>query len=932
MSNSTKTTKLKSSKINKDMSIDDYRKKFDFHSNRLIHNSKRSGQPYKILKPYHKTQKIGNNNYGILTGEETGIIGVDLDTYKPEWNNEKEHSFITTFGKDYIKKFDTLTQSTPSGGIHLIFEYDEDVRQTQVNHCEIDIRNKGGYLVGAGSIVGGKLYRVKHFATIKPLPDDLKKYLMDNLYTTEEKETAKKIKNKKNVNKDFTECEYSFAYTTEEIEEKIVKELPIKYFTEYTFWIKFITAMKIMGQYDLANKYRMKHRVGSSKWNDKNFFNTAYNSIKKQNEFPMVEHILKVTNQLHILPYIKYKSLPDQIETPTDIINVEKLGYGLELSDNKNYVIKSDTGTGKTTIFKNSIGNKKFISIVSRISLADEQYRVFNESGVDCCHYKIEDFLENGESVIITIDSIMRINHFDFSNYVIFMDEFNSICEYILQADTCLGDKRAFIVKVLANMLINSKQIIAVDADISDLCFKIFKKLNIDYDYIINNYKHNKGVTSNEILSIETMIKQINIDRSVDIAVMVCCDSKTVAEYLYEQTGKTACLITNETTETPTFDNEPFIIFSPKVIYGIDGNWKTGRNVYCAFRESTISPANMVQQLSRERNINNLYYYFGKKKFTKCKYNNINECRIDMVKKHEYALTQFNIFEGSYNDLFFDMLVEYEYKQDCYNTNKFLHFLLILKNRGIEFLTQEKVSSKLNNEKIKEIAEKLRLENFDINSDHIININEYLKMNTAEYIEENKQLFINPNLLCNHFTNCEYFLKNNDMENKNDILFQTLSDIKEFPIKKLETNKYKILNVEMLKSISGYTETIKDNKTYFDCSIPLTPENNIKFNESYKLVFGGRCKDLDLTKINNIPKMLSKMISNICGDSIINSEKVREGKKTTNKLYINNDKLEYHKKLYNLRLTKNSLIQNYAGIHISVGNCDDDGCCEWNCE
>ena len=924
MFNSTKTAKLKSSKINKDMSIDDYRNKFDFHSNKLIKNAKRSEQPYKILKPYHKTQKIGNNNYGILTGENTGIIGIDLDTYKPEWNNEKEHSFITTFGKDYIKKFDTLTQTTPSGGIHLIFEYDEDVRQTQTNNCEIDIRSTGGYLVGAGSIVNDKLYRVKHLATIKPLPDDLKKYLMENLYTKEEKETAKKIKNKKNVNKDFTECEYSFAYTTEEIEEKIVKELPIKYFTEYTFWIKFITAMKIMGQYDLANKYRMKHRVGSSKWNDKNFFNTAYNSIKKQNEFPMVEHILKVTHQLHILPYIKYKSLPDQIETPTDIINVEKLGYGLELSENKNYVIKSDTGTGKTTIFKNSIGNKKFISIVSRISLADEQYRVFNESGVDCCHYKIQDFLENGESVIITIDSIMRLNNFDFSNYVIFMDEFNSICEYVLQADTCLGDKRAFIVKVLANMLINSKQIIAVDADISDLCFKIFKKLNIDYDYIINNYKHNKGVTSNEILSIETMIKQINTDRSVDIAVMVCCDSKTVAEYLYEQTGKTACLITNETTETPTFDNEPFIIFSPKVIYGIDGNWTGGRNVYCAFRESTISPANMVQQLSRERNINNLYYYFGKKKFTKCKYNNINECRIDMVKKHEYALTQFNIFEGSYNDLFFDMLVEYEYKQDCYNTNKFLHFLLILKNRGIEILTQEKVSSKLNNEKIKEIAEKLRLENFDINSDHIININEYLKMNTAEYIEENKQLFINPNLLCNHFTNCEYFLKNDDMENKNDILFQTISDIKEFPIKKLETNKYKILNVEMLKSISGYTETIKDNKTYFDCSIPLTPENNIKFNESYKLVFGGRCKDMDLTKINNIPKMLSKMISNICGDSIINSEKVREGKKTTNKLYINNDKLEYHKKLYNLRLTKNSLIQNYAGININVGNYDDD--------
>ena len=917
-----KQTKLKSSDINKNMSIDDYRNKFDFHSNKLINNAKRSEQPYKILKPYHKTQKIGNNNYGILTGENTGIIGVDLDTYKPEWNNEKEHSFITTFGKDYIKKFDTLTQSTPSGGIHLIFEYDEDVRQTQTNNCEIDIRSTGGYLVGAGSIVGDKLYRVKHMATIKPLPHDLKKYLMDNLYTKEEKETAKKIKDKKNVNQDFAECEYSYSYTTEEIEEKIVKELPVKYFTEYTFWIKFITAMKIMGQYDLANKYRMKHRVGSSKWNDKNFFNTAWNAIKKQNDFPMVEHILKVTNQLHILPYLKYKPLPDQTESPNEIITYDKLGYGLELS-NKNYVIKSDTGTGKTTIFKQYIKNQKFISLVSRISLADEQHRVFNEYGVDCSHYKIDE-LYGGESVIITIDSIMRINHFDFSKYVIFMDEFNSICEYLLQADTCLGDKRAFIMKVLTKMLINCKQIIAVDADISDLCFKPFRTLGIDYQYIVNTKKHNNGVKASEIFSIETMIKQINTDRSKDIAVMICCDSKTLAEYIYEKTGKTACLITNETTKTPVFDNEPFIIFSPKVIYGIDGNWEAGRNVYCANKESTISPANMVQQLSRERNINNLYFYFGKKKFTPCKYNTINDCRIDMVKKHEYALTQFEIFEGSYNDLFFDMLVEYEYKQDCYNTNKFLHYLLILKNRGIEILEKEKISSKLNNQEIKEIAEKLRLENFDSGSDYILRINEYLNMNTVQYIEENKKLFIDPNLLCDHFTNCEYFLKNGDMKEKNQILYNKLAEIKEFPIKKLETNKNKILNVEMLKTISEYTETKTDNKIYFDCNKSLTSEDSINFNKSYKLVFGGRCKDLDLTDIKNIPKMIGKMISNICGDKIISSEKVREGKKTTNKLYINNDTIEEHQRIYNLRQTKNSLVQNYVGVNIWVDNHEDD--------
>ena len=54
------------------------------------------------------------------------------------------------------------------------------------------------------------------------------------------------------------------------------------------------------------------------------------------------------------------------------------------------------------------------------------------------------------------------------------------------------------------------------------------------------------------------------------------------------------------------------IIYSPKVIYGIDSCMR--RNVYCWYKEHTINPKKMVQQVARCRNINNLYYHFEKKK------------------------------------------------------------------------------------------------------------------------------------------------------------------------------------------------------------------------------------------------------------------------------------------------------------------------------
>ena len=129
------------------------------------------------------------HNVGILCGQVNNIIGVDLDMYK--WG--EDHSFIKLFGADPTM-FDTLTQKTPNGGYHLIFEYDVDIPQTQNEEYGIDIRSDGGYLVAAGSSINGVHYEIFNDKPVRPLPRDLKEWLLANIYTKEQKHTRKSQK------------------------------------------------------------------------------------------------------------------------------------------------------------------------------------------------------------------------------------------------------------------------------------------------------------------------------------------------------------------------------------------------------------------------------------------------------------------------------------------------------------------------------------------------------------------------------------------------------------------------------------------------------------------------------------------------------------------------------------------------------------------
>ena len=85
----------------------------------------------------NKLRPNSNYNTGIICNKRSGVIGVDLDFYTKEGkekydpiNNPNHKLFIDKFGNDYIKRFNTYTQETPNGGIHLIFKHHDDFKQT----------------------------------------------------------------------------------------------------------------------------------------------------------------------------------------------------------------------------------------------------------------------------------------------------------------------------------------------------------------------------------------------------------------------------------------------------------------------------------------------------------------------------------------------------------------------------------------------------------------------------------------------------------------------------------------------------------------------------------------------------------------------------------------------------------------------------------
>jgi hypothetical protein len=861
------------------------------------------------------TEQPGNRffktfNYGILCNKETNLMAVDLDSHK--WSPEQTALFEGVFGADYLDRFDTYTQRTPSGGWHLLFEWDEHLKQTQSKSESkfgegIDIRsgynNKGGgYVVGAGSSINGKVYKCTKNAPAKPIPPNLKEWLLDHIYSA----AARKIRDfdkalEVRLNQSNSKCKYRIDDA--ELEAKVLNNLPASYLSEYGDWLKFTSAMKAMRRKGLWKKFS-KRSVKYDKAKNAKCWSGA--------KADMVAEVFKAAKQEHFIPYIKYKPAPNNKRAPDRTLEsrakLSQMGAGdttfLKLDPAKSYVIKSDTATGKTTLMKRTLAEgMKFCSIVSRVSLGAEQHREFNGTGlIDIHWYMSHHGKAKNDSFVSTIDSIHRYKYFDFSDHVVFFDEFNSMVEYLMDSST-LAKTREECWHMLKQVIKTCKSFVCADADISDLCFKLLDGVGRDYTYVANPYKHNAGVPVHEVDSLDAMIDMLEQETKF----IVCCDSKSSADYIHAELGDGVKKLTSdkntELKDGETLDDFDRIVMSPKVIYGLDSVMR--RKVFAYHKEHTISPSSFVQQICRCRDIEALYFHFNKKQYTDPKYVTLAEC-----KAHVEALEEFSseCEHGDASDpLFVDMLGDLRYKKDCQDTNKCAHFLDLIEHRGFKLQTEKRATECLTPPKqkeIKELVDNWELDNFDIESEQVRAVNGYIGLKGDDQIMSAQVLFTDCSALQQYFAISKYFYHYTvdlDLDStyecvaeegggnfksivprgqivpflRAEALHKKLGGMKEVTIKKLDTIEQQMIVMDQLRIAADID--IGENGTFTSRRV-MSEKDQCETIQEFMSTFrftGKKAVSLATTAANEM--LLFKMLKQVMGDSLVKSTKKRVG-------------------------------------------------------
>lgn len=131
------------------------------------------------------------HNIGIATSrfkDGQALLVVDVDNKKGK-NGSQVLVELELKGFEFPK---TLTQKTPTGGFHLIYKVKTPVKQgTDVLGKGLDIRSRGGLIVGAGSLIDNQPYLINNSEIV-----DAPKWMIDKCNEKREAEKERKAKNK----------------------------------------------------------------------------------------------------------------------------------------------------------------------------------------------------------------------------------------------------------------------------------------------------------------------------------------------------------------------------------------------------------------------------------------------------------------------------------------------------------------------------------------------------------------------------------------------------------------------------------------------------------------------------------------------------------------------------------------------------------------
>ena len=664
-----------------------------------------------------------DSNIGLLAGNKFVVVDIDVkDDGLSTW---------TQWTKEYGAPL-TVTQRTPSGGVHYFFQpcpliLDQKIIKINANgkRVGIDIIAGNSYVTISPSTINSKAYKWIKSPSDVPLAE-IPKWLIHKIImhhgATQKVEKPKVIKEKpKHSN-------IKAININEADVEKALKSLPIEYCNNLNKWLCITGSLKSANLFDIWDKWSQQ----SPKYNREKNYKT-WETLEPRTDINWLMHL---ANEKPIIPFISLTMK----NIRTEIINHRYLPF-LLYQTYDTVIVKSDTGTGKTTstakYYNEFCKGKKLMSIVSRVCLGNQQVESFAKHGIDAKLYSAKDVNLSSDNLVIQVDSLIKIqDKKDFSDYVVYLDEANSLLQYTLHSDT-LGKKRAHVAKILKDIMDSAHKVIATDADISDIVIKYFdlRRKNKTKIFYINEFKNYQGIPAIEYTVIDNICNRMKELISKNEPFLATFDTKSqlevVLKLVLDETKKN--MFISHTSDFSSSDiknvsekwKNKFVFYSPQILYGVDFVPDISEEVFTFITNKSINPQQVVQQIARNRKIKRLNFHCPvqpkSSKFTsldaviKDVENNkmaywtiLKEIgAIYQDEDEEAQLVSNNTFlQLYYIDMFFDDILRSNFKY---------HFINILKEKGFNVIEakENSTTSGLNTSALRKQIKEEKEQNFE---------------------------------------------------------------------------------------------------------------------------------------------------------------------------------------------------------------------------
>lgn len=595
------------------------------------------------------------------------------------------------------------------------------------------------------------------------------------------------------------------------------------------------------------------------------------------------------------LKHIKEITINDNYKQEELIVSreVSKLFNNNEISKSSNddeinkpniLAITSTMGSGKTSLLKSILKyNAKEMRILylsHRQTFTQSVFSFLGEHGFK--NYMDTDYkydLYKYDKVIVQLDSLTRLvnmNNSEISQYdMIIMDEIESLLSHL--SSKTIGEKRRSITLILEDILMNSKYILALDADYNDRSNEFLKLINPEVRIIVNHYKPKTRrfvFNSNYELRIHQIFEDIKNNQNIVITTL----SKNIADEIYnniKQNFKDVKIMLYSSMtgdkDKKELDNVATIwkqyqvlIYTPTISAGVDFSEDHFNRMYALICSGSCTPRDFIQMTGRIRKLGdqNIRCHidktiFNKKtniyipelkefeNYLKTDFKNYNDTIVNKNKKGNNLFTiKPNIFMRTYA---FNKLENYLSKS---NFMKILKETII--NKGHTYIYETKGES-----------ETLPIENIENNQNEVI-INECEgSINVSEHhSEETKSNELNDNNIQNIENQIENCLNEQSIQSTSKKSTYEMDEL--IACEPINENLIKEIEIKKMSRLATHQEKVyykkyimmtlfKLNETEFNLEFVLNWNNKEEiFNNllHYKKIIPYPEKDKDI--LNNV--------------------------------------------------------------------------------